>query len=67
MNPNQPNHRINVPNVASGMFEPGIGFTLPSSLYLPILGPRTIAPARAADAPAACTNVDPAKSEKPSL
>ena len=31
-----------------------------------ILGPKTIAPASAAEAPAACTKVDPAKSEKPS-
>ncbi|CRZ45353.1 Uncharacterised protein [Vibrio cholerae] len=25
LKPNQPNHRINVPSVANGMLEPGIG------------------------------------------
>ena len=50
LNPNQPNHNINVPNVASGKFAPGIAFTLPST-YLPFLEPSTKTPARAAVAP----------------
>ena len=29
LKPNQPNHSINVPNVASGKFDPGIGIVFP--------------------------------------
>ena len=64
LKPNQPSHRMNVPRVASARFEPGIGLVLPS-LYLPMRGPRTIQPARAAQPPTECTTVEPAKSEKP--
>ena len=64
LNPNQPNHKINVPRVASGRLAPGIAFTLPS-VYLPFLEPRTSTPAKAATAPHKCTTPDPAKSEKP--
>jgi len=53
-----------MPSVASARLEPGIGCTLPS-LYLPIRGPRMIAPVSAAQPPTECTMVDPAKSEKP--
>ena len=52
LNPNQPSHRINVPNVAKGRFAPKIGFELPSLSYFPFLGPRIITPAIAAAAPA---------------
>ena len=65
LKPNQPSHRMNVPSVASARLEPGIGFVLPS-LYLPIRGPSTMAPAKAAQPPTECTTVEPAKSEKPS-
>ncbi len=64
LKPNQPSHRMNVPSVASARLEPGIGTTRPS-LYLPMRGPRISAPASAAKPPAACTSVEPAKSEKP--
>ena len=55
LNPNHPNHNINTPTVANGTDEfanPGIGL---SDLVanLPSLGPRTIAPAKAAAAPVA--------------
>ena len=42
-----------------------IGAVSPESVKRPSLGPRRIAPANAAAAPALCTNVEPAKSEKP--
>ena len=50
LNPNQPSHRISVPRAASGMFEPGIGFT-PLPKYLPVRGPMIRAPVRAAQPP----------------
>ena len=50
LKPNQPSHRMNIPNVASARFDPGIGMVLPS-LYFPIRGPSTIAPAKAAQPP----------------
>jgi hypothetical protein len=56
-----------MPSVASARFEPGIGLTLPSLVYLPIRGPRMIAPASAAQPPTECTTVEPAKSRKPML
>src|SRR6056300_203302 len=59
LNPNQPIHRINVPNVASVRLEPGIGITRPSFEYLPMRGPRMIAPAKAAQPPTECTTVEP--------
>ena len=65
LNPNQPNHKMNVPSVAKGMFAPGIALTVPSSLYLPLRAPRSITPASAAVAPHMCTTPDPAKSRKP--
>ena len=65
LNPNHPIHRMNVPNVANAKFEPGIGLTLPSAVYLPFLAPRIKTPANAAHPPTEWTIVDPAKSEKP--
>ena len=52
LNPNQPIHRINVPNVANGKLQPGIALILPSLVYLPLRAPSTNTPANAADAPA---------------
>ena len=51
LNPNQPNHKINMPSVAKGILAPVIGLTLPSALYFPALGPSRITPASAAAAP----------------
>ena len=65
LKPNQPIHSINVPKVASARFEPGIGVTLPSLAYLPIRGPKIMAPISAAHPPTECTTVEPAKSRKP--
>ena len=52
LNPNQPSHRMNVPNVAKGRFAPTIGIEFPSLSYLPFLGPSINTPAIAAAAPA---------------
>ena len=52
LKPNQPNHRINIPKVARGIFAPGIALTDPSALYLPLRAPRKITPDSAAAAPA---------------
>src|SRR5690554_3428570 len=65
--PNQPNQRIKVPKVASGILAPGIALACPSLLYLPIRGPSSNTPAKAAQAPTICTMPDPAKSLKPIL
>ena len=65
LNPNQPSQRINTPRAARGKLWPKIGLILPSLVYLPIRGPRTMAPARAAQPPTECTTVEPAKSMKP--
>ena len=60
LKPNQPIHRMNIPIAASGMLAPGIAFTLPSALYLPLRGPRNRTPDRAAVAPQRCTIPEPA-------
>ena len=60
LNPNQPNHNIHTPNAAIGIFDPGIGRDDPSSAYLPFLGPKTKATAKAAAAPHKCTVPEPA-------
>ena len=65
LKPNQPNQRINVPNVAMGKFAPGIALIEPLVPYLPFRAPSKRTPASAADAPAMWTMPDPAKSEKP--
>src|SRR5690606_29971188 len=65
LKPNQPSQRMNVPSVASGMDEPGSGWTAPSGPYLPLRAPSTSAPASAAQPPTEWTMVEPAKSEKP--
>ena len=49
---------------SEGIDELANGTSLPL-LNLPRRGPSTIAPANAAAPPAACTRVEPAKSEKP--
>ena len=65
LKPNQPSQRMNTPRAASGMLCPRIGLTFPSLVYLPSRGPRTMAPARAAQPPTEWTTVEPAKSMKP--
>ena len=55
LKPNQPNHKINTPKVAKGIEElekGAIAFGSPVLVNLPSLGPRSIAPARAAAPPA---------------
>ena len=62
LKPNQPNSRMNVPSIAIGMWWPGSARGLPSAPNLPMRGPRTRAPARAAAPPTAWTTPLPAKS-----
>ncbi len=62
LNPNQPNARMNVPSSARIWLWPRIGLAEPSLLYLPMRGPRMMAPARAAQPPIEWTTPDPAKS-----
>src|SRR6266508_125766 len=62
LNPNQPNARMKQPRIASGRLCAASTFELPSLLYLPSLGPITIAPASPVKPPMACTTPDPAKS-----
>ena len=52
LKPNQPIHKIKVPKVAIGRLAPGIAFTLPSLVYLPLRAPSKNTPASAAEAPA---------------
>ena len=52
LKPNQPIHRMNVPNVAIGRFAPGIALIWPLGPYLPLRAPSKITPASAAEAPA---------------
>src|SRR5665213_162232 len=65
LNPNQPNARMNVPIIAIGILWPGIVLTVPPGPYLPIRGPITNAPAKAATPPTSCTTEEPAKSTWP--
>ena len=65
LKPNHPNHNINPPIAANGRLCPGIVFASPLLLYLPNLGPKTIAAANAAKPPIACTAAEPAKSLNP--
>src|SRR5262245_19757624 len=62
LNPNQPNSRMKQPSMAIGTWWPGMVLGVPSLLYLPMRGPRTSAPAKAATPPIVCTTPDPAKS-----
>ena len=62
LKPNQPNSRMNVPSMAIGMWCPGRARGLPSAPNLPMRGPSTVAPARAATPPTVCTTPLPAKS-----
>ena len=62
LNPNQPNSRMNVPSNAIGMWWAASVRGLPSAPYLPMRGPSTMAPAKAAAPPTACTTPLPAKS-----
>ena len=65
LKPNQPNSRMKQPSCAIGMLCGGIAFGVPSGAYLPMRGPRMIAPASAATPPTACTTPEPAKSTYP--
>src|SRR5690554_486415 len=65
LKPNQPIHRMKVPRAASGMLAPGKARISPLGPYLPLRGPSSSTPARAAAAPAMCTMPEPAKSLKP--
>ena len=62
LKPNQPNSRMNVPSMAIGMWWAASVRGLPSAPYLPMRGPSTRAPARAAAPPIMCTTPEPAKS-----
>ena len=62
LKPNQPNSRMKQPSMAIGMWWPGSVLAEPSLLNLPMRGPSTIAPARAATPPTVCTTPEPAKS-----
>ena len=62
LNPNQPNHRMNTPSTTKAMLCPGRARGLPFSSYLPMRGPKKMAPIRAAQPPVLWTMVDPAKS-----
>ena len=50
--------------MANGIEWPGMARGLPSLSYLPMRGPRMMAPMRAAQPPTLCTTVEPAKSAK---
>ena len=65
LNPNQQNQRINTPKAPTVRLCPGIAFDLPPFVYLPIRGPRMMAPIRAATPPTICTAQEPAKSWNP--
>ena len=53
LNPNHPNQRIKAPTADKVKLCPGIALAVPSSLYFPRRGPKTIAPASAANPPIA--------------
>jgi hypothetical protein len=59
LNPNQPNHRTSVPNIAIGRFDGLMGTGVPSAANRPSRGPTTMAAASAAQPPTECTTVDP--------
>ena len=65
LKPNHPSQRMKTPSAASGRLWPGMARGVPSAAYLPARGPRTSAPAKAAQPPTECTTVEPAKSMKP--
>ena len=62
LKPNHPNSRMNTPSPAIGMLCPDSARGFPSAPNLPILGPSTMAPAKAAMPPMAWTTPEPAKS-----
>ena len=51
LKPNHPNQRMNTPRAAKGRLCPGMALILPSLVYLPIRGPKTMAPAKATQPP----------------
>ena len=64
LKPNQPNHRMNTPRMASVTLWPGMVRDVPSAAYLPMRGPSIQAPTRAIQPPTLWTMVEPAKSLK---
>ena len=65
LKPNQPSHSTNRPITARDILCPGMAWGLPSRPYLPMRGPSSSAPARAAQPPTEWTAASPAKSMKP--
>ena len=65
LKPNQPSHRTNRPMTARDMLWPGMARGLPSLPYLPMRGPRSMAPASADQPPREWTTASPAKSRNP--
>ena len=65
LKPIQPNVSTSVPITTYPRLCPGNARGVPSLRYFPILGPRIIARASAAQPPVACTTPDPAKSTAP--
>ena len=63
LKPNHPNARMKQPSSTIVMSWPGIGFALPSRVYLPIRGPIRMPIASAVTPPTECTTPDPAKSD----
>ena len=66
LKPNQQNQRMNTPSAAKVRLWPRIALGFPSLPYLPIRGPSILAPIRAHTPPTMWTQVEPAKSWKPS-
>ena len=62
LKPYQPTSRMNTPSMAKGTLWPRMTLALPSGPYLPMRGPSTLAPQKAATPPVMCTRVEPAKS-----
>src|SRR5689334_8416023 len=65
LKPIHPKVRTSVPITTYPRLWPGIARAVPSFRYFPMRGPRSIASARAAQPPVACTTPEPAKSTAP--
>ena len=66
LKPNQQNQRMNTPSAAAVRLWPKMARGFPFLSYLPIRGPSIVAPMRAQMPPTMWTQVEPAKSWKPS-
>jgi hypothetical protein len=62
LKPYQPNHRMTAPIEAMTRSWGGVGPPPSRANFLPMRGPRTMAPHRAMKPPTVCTTVEPAKS-----